>query len=204
MPKDSIATKFQAAKLRTITKEKALQVQEEQTQLKVMHPSSRARLSPAKRAILRGVELEAHHKITGNKDSLAEALAMQGKYNRAAAIAVRPDLKAEYAEKANAVDVDDQDCACDSYVEAGNYHTPNQYVEFYGYSKKHKRVMPFIRCRECGDLNARYMLAHLNKQKRARAEHLGRSKPVEDPNQENLSTDFFSTGKAVPKPSWSK
>ena len=116
----------------------------------------------------RSIELEQHHRKTGNKDALAEALAGQGRFVEAVQVVERPDLKAVLEEKIEAVLKDDADCACATYNLDGEYHLPNQHIESYAYSEKHKTVMPFIRCRICNTLNAMPVLGHLAEQQAVR------------------------------------
>lgn len=152
IPREAVATPGDVEKVLTLTPEEIEELQKEQ-QLKLYR--SRAILSPQERRIGRGIELEQHYIQVGKPDGIAEALALQGKYKEAAETAITPERKAEYNEIAAAVDADDADCACDNFTETKEHLLYNQYIEFTGYSKKHGRDMPFIRCRICGKLNAK-------------------------------------------------
>ncbi len=132
----------------------------EQSRLRSLF-NSRAKLNKREYQKARGAELEAHHRITGNQDALAEALAMQGKFQEAGKTAIRPDLKQEFIEKHVAVIQSDNDCKCDNFSFNGNTKTANQFVESYGWSEKHQAIMPFIRCLICGNLNAKELPAYL-------------------------------------------
>jgi hypothetical protein len=165
IPRSAVATPDQVKAMLTLTDEAAAELQKQQ---KLELYRSRAILSPEERQFARGIELEEHYKKTGDKDGLAEALSFQGKYAEAAEIAVREDLKAEYAEKAAAVASEDVNCKCDDFRTDGEFNLPNQHVEFVGHSEKHNASMPFIRCQVCGELNARAMPQHLAEQKELR------------------------------------
>lgn len=165
VPREAVATPADVLKALAMSEERQAELQKERD-LAIYR--SRARLSSAERRIGRGIELERHHRITGNKDGLAEALALQGKYQEAAEVAQSDRLKAEYSEKCRAVERPDDDCECDSFYESGNYLLPNQYIEFYGYSEKHGQEMAFVRCQACRELNAMTPPEHLLEQKQLR------------------------------------
>lgn len=167
IPKEAVATPEQIARLLDITADRREEVRKEQERLARLY-RSRARLSPEKRRIARGMQLERHYRKTNNFDGLAEALAMQGRYKAAAEVASSEELKRRFAEKAEAVEREDANCRCDDFRETPRGFIPNQYVESYGYSQKHGREMPFIRCTACGELNARPLPDHLAHQQRAR------------------------------------
>lgn len=165
VPRSSVATPEDVTKALTLTPEQIEELRREQL-LKLYR--SRARLSDNERRIARGVELEDHYLKTGNKDGLAEALMLQGRYGEAADVAESDSYKQELYEKADAIQKNDQHCGCDRYKETGGYNLPQQYVEFYGHSHKHGREVPFIRCTNCGDLNAMSAPNHLLKQRQLR------------------------------------
>jgi hypothetical protein len=162
VPRKAVATPAQVLKALELTPEEMADIRKEQD---LMLYRSRALLTPAERRRGLGIELEQHHLKTGNKDGLAEALALQGKYKEAATTAVNKLLRREYAEKARAVTKPDSDCPCDSFQEIGEYNLPTQYIEFYGHSDKHGVDMPFIRCTLCGELNAMPAPQHLLEQR---------------------------------------
>jgi hypothetical protein len=99
---------------------------------------------------------------------LAEALALQGRYKEAAKSAACPAIKAECKAKAKAVELPDEDCKCDPFREENGYLIPNQHIESYGYSEKHQKQMPFIRCLVCNKLNAMQPPKHLVEQREMR------------------------------------
>lgn len=146
---------------------------------------SKARLTPAERVMGHGIELELHHRQTGNKDGLAEALGMQGRYLEAAHIAVNPKLAAVLLEKAEAIDSADDDCDCPGFEEIDGLRIPNQYVEGNVISQKHGGVMPAIRCKVCKKLNVRPIFPHLAEQQAARRSS------VSNEARQVKATDFF-------------
>lgn len=181
VPREEVATPEDVAKVLELTPEKIEELRKEQA-LRLYR--SRARLSPQERRMGRGIELEQHYREVGKPDGLAEALAMQGKYQEAAEVAVNEVLKKELAEKAAAVDASDDDCKCDNFTDTGKYSIPNQYIESYGYSAKHDKDMPFIRCTVCGNLNAKPSPAYLEEQRAVR------NSPDMAPDDER-KLDFF-------------
>jgi hypothetical protein len=165
----SVATPADVANILALDDEQIAELQKGQ-QKALDTFRSKARLTPEERQLGYGIEMERHHRQTVNKDALAEALAMQGRFVEAADIAEREDLKNVLAEKAEAILKDDANCECPNHTEDSGFHIPNQYVESYAISHKHDgKIMPLIRCRVCGDLNARAMPAHLAEQRAARA-----------------------------------
>lgn len=154
------------AKLLELTPEKQAKMDAEQAEWGKL-ANSRARLNKREQGMARGVELEHHHRQTGNRDGYAEALAMQGRFQEAANVAKRKDLKQTFIEKHVAVMQADDDCQCDNFRNENGLKVPNQSVECYAFSEKHKSVMPFIRCHICGNLNAKPLPEYLQKQKEA-------------------------------------
>ena len=179
VPREAVATPADVLKALALTDEKLAELQKERD-LEIYR--SRARLTPEERRRGRGIELEKHYRITGNKDGLAEALALQGKYLEAAEIAQSDRLKSQFSEKHRAVERPDVDCECDSFVESGQYLLPTQYIESYGYSEKHGKEMAFVRCQSCRELNAMNPPTHLLDQQQLRHS-------PEAPDQERLN--FF-------------
>jgi hypothetical protein len=111
VPRESVATPEQARAHLEITPDKEKDIRTQQAKaLKVFR--SKARLTPAEFQRGRGVELERHHRITGNQNALAEALAMQGRFHEAALAADDPALTAVLTEKAEAIDRPDENCDC--------------------------------------------------------------------------------------------
>lgn len=165
VPREEVATPEDVAKILELTPEQIQELRKEQA-LRLYR--SRAVLSPQERRIGRGIELERHYREVGKPDGLAEALAMQGRYQEAAEVAVNEVLKRELAEKAAAVDAPDEDCKCDNFKDVGKYSIPNQYIESYGYSAKHGKDMPFVRCTVCGTLNVKPSPDYLEEQRAIR------------------------------------
>lgn len=165
VPREAVATPADVLKALALTDEEQEKLRKERD---LAIYQSRAMLTPEERKRGRGVELEQHYRLTGNKTGLAEALALQGRYLEAAEIVEDDRLRSVYSEKHRAVERDDDDCACDSFKETGQYLLPTQYVESYGYSDKHGKDMPFIRCTACGELNAMSLLPHLATQQALR------------------------------------
>jgi len=165
IPREAVATPEDVQKFLELTEEQKEEIRREQA-LRLYR--SRALLTDNERRIGRGIELEKHHRITGNKDGLAEALALQGRYGEAAEVAVSDQLKAEYQEKFRAVEREDCDCSCDSFKQEGEFNLPVQYIEMYGHSVKHGGEVPFIRCTTCKELNAMPAPQHLIDQRTVR------------------------------------
>jgi hypothetical protein len=165
--REAVATPDDVKKVFALSDEQIAALKLEQDRL-LKTFRSRARLSRQERQKAHAIEMERHHKKTGNVNALAEALAGQGRFTEAAQTATREDLKTIFTDKALAVEKDDADCECPTYYESGEYHLPNQYVESYAFSEKHQAIMPFIRCRSCGTLNARPILHHLAEQQAVR------------------------------------
>lgn len=178
--RSDVAQPSDVARFLEVSEDSLTEIQKEQKRLLRLH-NSRARLNRDDIQRARGVELELHHKKTGNKDGLAEALAMQGRFTEAATTAKSKELRASLREKRDAVKKSDGDCKCDTYQDANGTLLPNQFVESYGYSEKHKSSVPFIRCQVCGKLNARPILPHLAEQKEARRKS----------EKGEIITDFF-------------
>ncbi|MBX3288374.1 MAG: hypothetical protein KF855_03420 [Acidobacteria bacterium] len=142
---------------------------------------SRARLNPLERRVGRGVELERHFRATGNMNGLAEALAMQGRFNEAAEYATRDDLKASFKEKAEACGC--SECDCPSHRDENGLELPNQYVE--SYEVKDGKLEPSVRCVVCNKLSIGPHLEHLEKQRGVRA------KAVEAGRESVTAQEFF-------------
>lgn len=167
IPKEAVATPEQVRDNLALTDEQRKELQDEQ--LKTFR--SRARLTPEEMKMGRAIELERHHRQTGNVNALAEALADQGRFREAAEMATRKDLKAVLLEKAEAVDRPDADCECDSHIIDGDFKIPVQYVE--SYVMRDGKLMPAIRCRTCKCLNVMPILPHLADQQAAQATREG-------------------------------
>lgn len=168
IPRDAVATPEQVRDNLALTDEQRKEWQDEQ--LKTFR--SRARLTPEEMKMGRAIELERHHRQTGNVNALAEALADQGRFREAINVATREDLKAALLEKAEAVDRPDTDCECDSHITDGDLKIPVQYVESY-VMRDEKLMMPAIRCRTCKVLNVMPILPHLADQQAAQATREG-------------------------------
>lgn len=165
IPRDAVATPDDVQKALKLTPEQLDELRRDQ---KLALYRSRARLSDNERRIARGIELERHHRKSGDLDGLAEALRMQGRYEEAAESAISKDLKRECKELAGAVSKNDGPCGCDPFTGTGEYNLPNQYIECYGHSDKHNSEMPFVRCTRCGELNAKPAPQHLLTQRDVR------------------------------------
>lgn len=157
VPREAVATQNDVVKVLALTPEKLEDLKREQ---QLLLYRSRAKLSPDERRVARGIELEAHHRLTGNSEGLAEALNMQGRYSEAAEVSDNP----VYTERAEAVEKEDKLC-CDRFTESDGYNLPNHYSEFEGHSVRHGGTVSFIRCTKCGDLNAMPLPQHLAEQK---------------------------------------
>jgi hypothetical protein len=168
VPREAVATPEQVRVLLDVTPEKETELRREQAKaLKLFR--SRARLSRAERKKGRGIELERHHQQTGNRDALAEALAMQGRFAEAEHIAINPELKAVFGEKRAAIEAPDADCECPTYSEENGLFIPNQFIESEVISDKHGGLTPAVRCRVCVKLNVRQMFPDLAAQRAARS-----------------------------------
>lgn len=169
MHKVEIATPQDVLRNLALTDEQITDLRREQDKaLKVFR--SKARLTPKERMLGYAVEMERHHRQTGNKDALAEAVAIQGRYREAAEIAVNPELIVNFTEKADAIEKPDVNCECPDHAAEGDLHIPNQFIQANVISIKHGgELMPAIRCRVCNDLNVRSIPPHLAEQKAARA-----------------------------------
>jgi len=164
----AVATPEDVRRNLRLSTEKKAEIKAEQDELLELS-RSRAILSDEERTQARGIELERHYLKTHDKNGRAEALGMLGNYEKAALVATDAELRKVMRERRDAVKKSDKDCDCDTYYEAEDGTLlPNQHVEFYGYSEKHKQAVPFIRCRECGDLNARLMTPQLAEQQKMR------------------------------------
>jgi hypothetical protein len=165
IPRSAVATPDQVAELLALTPERIEELQKEQA-LKLYR--SRAILTANERRIGRGIELEKHYLITGNRNGLAEALMLQGKYDAAADAAEDPEIKASYLEMHDAVHRDDKLCGCDLYRQENGCELPNHYVAKRGHSFKHRAEIAFVRCTQCGELNALTTPQHLAEQQALR------------------------------------
>jgi len=166
--RESVATPEDVRRNLRLSVEQKAEIKAEQDELLELS-RSRAILSDEERTRARGIELERHYLKTHDKNGRAEALGMLGNYAKAAEVATDKELRRVMRENRDAVKKSDADCECDTYYEADDGTLlPNQHAEFYGYSDKHKQVVPFIRCRVCGDLNARLMTTQLAEQQKMR------------------------------------
>lgn len=157
-----IATAEDVKNILALTDDQIEELQKQQ--LKIFR--SRARLTPEEIKIGRAVELERHHRISGNKDALAEALAQQGRFREAAHTAVREDLKKVLTEKAAAAESPDDDCNCPTFMEEDGLRIPNQYIQ--SYEIRDGKSVTGIRCKICNTLNIRPILPHLAELKAVR------------------------------------
>jgi hypothetical protein len=185
VPRESVATPEQARLALDLSEEKTKELRRDQDKALALF-RSRARLSDLERRVGRGIELERHHTKTGNREALADALAMQGRFAEAVKASRDKDKKKVFREKIKAIDKADDDCPCPTYREENGLHLPNQHVESFVVSQKHGQVMPAIRCRVCGKLNVRANLPHLAEQRAARATSLANE------NRQIKAVDFFS------------
>ena len=109
-------------------------------------------------------------RLNPQRDRVAEALAMQGKYHDAALEAASPEAKKRYAEIHAAVWRDDEEsCECPETTadprgaKGQTIQLPTTYAEEIVYSEKHGREMPLVRCSLCGDANVTRPGAHLQR-----------------------------------------
>lgn len=165
-----IATPAQVQQALTLSDEEIAELRKQQDKaLKTFR--SKARLTPEERQMGYAIEMERHHRRTGNKDALAEALGMQGRFREAAETATSDVLRNVLLEKARAVEKPDVNCACPDYEEEGNLKIPTQYIE--ANVIRDGVLTPAIRCRKCGDLNIRPIPIHLAEQRMARTTSVG-------------------------------
>lgn len=164
VPREAVATPEDVRATLALTDAQREELQKEQ--LKIYR--SRARLTPEEQIIGRAIELERHHRITGNQDALAEAISAQGRFREAANIAIREDLKKVLLEKADAVEQPDIDCPCPTYTKHDDLHLPSQYVE--SNVIRDGKFTPAIRCKVCKTLNIMPILPHLAKLQAVRAQ----------------------------------
>lgn len=118
------------------------------------------------RVVSRGIELEQsvlatleHNQSDHMVSKLAEALAMQGKYDRAAVIEPSEEKTLEYQAIAEAIERDDSEtCDCPQITietdpqSRKEIRLPSQNVKAMIFSLRHQRLMPLIACEKCGDL----------------------------------------------------
>jgi hypothetical protein len=173
VPEFAVASPEAVQRRLEMTPDKLLESKREQEKLLKEFKSlyGAKNLSPEEAFRARAIEIErSAGGIDGIKsDEVAEALALCGKFAEAARAAESDDLRRVYAERDLAVQRDDTDCPCDtSYVSKRGFLLPNQHVELRNWSLKHNREMDFIRCRACGELNAREILPHLAEQRQMR------------------------------------
>jgi hypothetical protein len=116
-------------------------------------------------------------RVRAGKSRLAEALAMRGRFEEAAAVEPREDVSGRYREIHEAVWREDEDaCDCPPAVrdERGPRGTvievPTSFVEEIVFSGKHGREMPLVRCASCGDLNVKSRTPELERLHETRAE----------------------------------
>jgi hypothetical protein len=168
--REDVATPRQIRELvEGLTEREKVLLREEQERVSRLY-TSRARLSRAERNRGRGLELEVHHRRTGNMDGLGEALAMQGRFEEASQVVEREDLKKEFTAKAKAVAKPDNDCDCDSFSDVNGVLIPNQNVVKYVWSEKHSKEMPLIYCSICQEYNVMPPPKHISDQKAAEQE----------------------------------
>ena len=136
-----IATPDNVREFLAVDDEKMQEYQEQHLKLY----RSRARLTHAERVLGRGIELEQHFRQVGKPDGLAEALEMQGRYDEAAAVAVKPELKASLTEKAQGMR--NTKCDCDAIDAKGE---PNSYKESVTFVNGKPAVL--VRCTKCNSL----------------------------------------------------
>jgi hypothetical protein len=108
---------------------------------------------------LKHIDKEAQPKVYAEtKMQLAEALADQGEFQKAAEIAVEygdTDTLDHYQNLAAAVEADDDEvCECPEDSLRGT-DIPNRFVAGEVYSKKHGKIVPVVACGKCGYVNVR-------------------------------------------------
>lgn len=108
---------------------------------------------------LKQIDKEAQPKVYAEtKMQLAEALADQGEFQKAAEIAVEygdTDTLDHYQNLAAAVEADDNEvCECPEDSLRGT-DVPNRFVAGEVYSKKHGKFMPIVACGKCGFVNVK-------------------------------------------------
>lgn len=100
--------------------------------------------------------------LRSTQAQMAEALAMQGNYGEAAELHPDPEHATRLRAIDNAVNRDDNDPSCDCPIEqkhSGKSNQtialPNENVVEMIYSTKHRKMMPLVVCRHCGDMNVK-------------------------------------------------
>jgi predicted nucleic-acid-binding Zn-ribbon protein len=130
---------------------------------------TRAKLTEGERLVSRGASLERtakgnlriaqeqnnHAQITRETANLADALAMQGRYEEAAQLHPSEDARERYSQIQKAIDLDDSEkCKCPDTVTDDLSLTPRFSARTI-YSLKHKKTISVITCSKCGHMNAR-------------------------------------------------
>lgn len=132
-----------------------------------------SRLTVEERHLMRAVSLQHHartqlavaewhtspEEVEQAKRTLAEGLAMAGDFREAADLHPDGAQALRFAQIADAIEKPDKACDCvpaEAELNGEKITTHPRFVSERVYSKKHGgKLMPLIRCRECGDENVR-------------------------------------------------
>lgn len=170
-------------------KARLVKIRAEQDRLRA-EAQARGRLSPEARRMQLGMAhemsartdvemLEAEtprqkDRLSHARARLAEALALQGRYNEAADVEHDKEKKAHYAGMWEAVWRDDEEtCPCEPFVD-GEISLTHDHVSEEVISQKHgNKLMPAIRCNDCGHINVRPLTHELRQRQRAQEQAAG-------------------------------
>jgi hypothetical protein len=148
MDEFKIATPEDVDKLLTVDENKLKKIREDQLKMLL---SSRSRISPEERIRAYAVVLEEHYRNSGNKEGLAESLALQGRYHEAVELTDDDLRKKEYKEKAEAL-TNSTKCSCPDTIKSGSDILPSRYTEYALLVEGKGEVIKFIRCTICNKL----------------------------------------------------
>lgn len=111
-------------------------------------------------------ELEAYPKLNPvSREYLAESCASIGEYKKAASITKNKAHKKRRLELWEAVWKDDEDsCQCEDR-KFGDTLVNNESVSEDVFSLKHLKIMPAVRCSNCGDLNVKPLPGRIAKER---------------------------------------
>lgn len=100
---------------------------------------------------------------------LAEALAQMGRYDEAAEVEPDETARAEYQALWEAVWREDEEtCPCEPFVDGAIALTHDHIAQEVISAKHDNKLMPAIRCNDCGFINVRPLTHELLQQQRAR------------------------------------
>lgn len=124
-------------------------------------------------------EANPAHVITAEAQ-LADALAMEGNFRSAAVLHPNDEQSARYEAIAEAVERDDDErCNCpittvpDPAASNRTITLVPDTIDEIVFSAKHRKLMPLVRCTQCGDMNVRPAPAQLEERMRRVQENQG-------------------------------